>query len=484
MLLSIVTIVGARAQWQELYATYDDADSNGTGTNTPSVGIIHENMFIALCAPWAAGGVTDNYMIPYVDAFADVGRKYTYGYSPTGVYEVWTDGGFDNVQLLNAFCLKATPDSFIYLANNDVNHNLLVFKYANDTITVVPLTGGVFPREETGSHPIYAVDVDESGYIYVTNDTTVGLTNDIKIYAPISQWTASHTDAPVATVGLPAGVYRGIVVTPDGHTIFVSDYAGRKILKYVGSRNGGYAPDPAFTRAMTAADSIPGSTVLPSYIGLGYLKSNNILFAAADSWPDISAHWTNNFGRIYLINPNTGALISPDSTVSVIDQAAWNYKTIGGSYTGRHEGTGGKIPFNASGYTTTMDVKFDEKGNLYSQSCNGWTVEKWVYNGTLPVITGVRQIGDVTPNEYSLKQNYPNPFNPATTIEFEVPTSGQVVLTVVNMLGEQLSTLVNENKTPGRYRVTFDARSLPSGTYFYTLRTAGSTQTKKMLLVR
>jgi len=481
-LLVGATVVSAQSQWNELYSTYDDLDSNGTGTNTSSVGVIHEDMFVALCAQWLSGTVTENYMIPYVNAFADVGRRYTYGYDPVGTFEVWTDGAFDNVSLLNAFCMKATPDSFLYVANNDVNHNLLVFKYANDTVTVVPLNSGVFPREETGANPIYAVDVDEAGYIYVTNDTTVGLTNDVKIYAPISQWTGSHTDAPVAVVDLPDGVYRGIAVTPDGHTIFVSDYSGRKILKYVGSRGSGYAIDPAFTCQMTAADSIPGTpAIIPSYIGLGYMKSNNILFAAADSWIFTSAYRTYNYGRIYLLNPNTGSLISPDSTVSVIDQAAWNYNTIGGSYTNRQSG---KIPFNASGYTSTTDVRLDEKGNVYSQSYNGWTVEKWAYNGTLPVITGIQEIGTTKPESYHLSQNYPNPFNPSTKIEFTVKQSGIVTLKVMNILGQEVATLVNAHKDAGTYRVTFDARSLPSGPYFYTITANGFTDVKKMLLVR
>lgn len=481
MVLLMVTIIGAQAQWQELYATYDDPDSNGTGTNTSSVGVIHENMFIALCSPVTSGITTSNYMIPYVNAFADVGRRYTYGYEVGGIFEVWTDGGFDNVQLENAFCLKATPDSLIYVANNDVNHNLLVFRYYNDTITVVPVNG-VFPRTETGGQRIYAVDVDQAGYIYVTLDTSAGATNDIRIYPPISQWTGSHTDPPVASIDLPDGVYKGLAVTPDGHTIFVSDYAGRKILKYVGTRTGGYTLDPGFSYVMGVADSIPGSTIPATVIGLGYLTPNNILFAVSDTWAWTNTYRTYNYGRIYLINPNTGALISPDTTINRIDQAWWNYTTIGGSYTSR---TGpGKIPFNASGYTTSMDVKFDEKGNLYSQSYNGWTVEKWRYNGTLPVITGVQEIGTVTPNEYSLKQNYPNPFNPATNIEFTMKHSGVVALKVMNILGQEVATLVNAHKDAGTYRVTFDARSLPSGSYFYTITANGFTDVKKMLLVR
>jgi len=484
LLLLFVSIAGAQGQWHELYATYDDPDSNGTGSNTTCVGVIHENMFVALCAQWssAAAQTVENYMIPYVNASYDVGRLYTYGYDTT-VFQVWTDGAFDNVQLLNAFCLKATPDSFIYVANNDPDHNVLVFKFTNDTITVVPTPTGVFPRQQTGTNPIYAVDVDRSGYVYVANDTTIGQTNDVKIYPPISQWTGGHTDAPVATIDLPDGVYRGLAVTPDGHTIFVSKYDTRQIMKYVGSRTSGYTLDAAFTCQLGAADTIAGQKTLPSFIGLSYMQSNNILFAAVDSWVyfGTTAYRTYTYGRIMLFNPNTGAPISADSSQFIIDQAKWNY-TLTGGYQNR---SGGKIPTNESGYTSTMDVRLDENGNVYSQSYNGWTVEKWAYTGSLPVIsTGVQQIGSTVPSEYSLGQNYPNPFNPMTTIEFSLKNSGMVTLKVMNILGQEVATLVNNRKEAGSYRVTFDARNLPSGPYFYTISTNGFTSVKKMLLVK
>ena len=214
-----------------------------------------------------------------------------------------------------------------------------------------------------------------------------------------------------------------------------------------------------------------------STVELG-LSPNNILFAACDSLFGGGASYS--YGRIYLINPNTGALVSPDSSINVIDVAKWNF-TLTGGYNLR---TDGKHPGNESGYTSTYDVEFDEKGNLYSQSHYGWTVEKWKYNGTLPTITGVEEIEGRVPESYRLFQNYPNPFNPTTTIEFSLLRSGFVTLKVFNVLGEEVATLVNEDKSPGIYRVTFNAHQLPSGTYFYTLRSGGYLESRKMMLVR
>jgi hypothetical protein len=101
-------------------------------------------------------------------------------------------------------------------------------------------------------------------------------------------------------------------------------------------------------------------------------------------------------------------------------------------------------------------------------------------------------------DEYLLLQNYPNPFNPTTKIKFSIPTSpypspyqGEgtrerflVTLNVYDILGNQITTLVNEEKSAGTYEVNFDASGLPSGIYFYKLTTPDFIQTKKMILLK
>jgi hypothetical protein len=88
------------------------------------------------------------------------------------------------------------------------------------------------------------------------------------------------------------------------------------------------------------------------------------------------------------------------------------------------------------------------------------------------------------PDEFALGQNYPNPFNPTTKIEFAVPASGNVSLKVFNVLGQEVTTLINKQMQAGVHQVNFDASKLSSGLYIYKLESGANIITKKMMLLK
>jgi len=88
------------------------------------------------------------------------------------------------------------------------------------------------------------------------------------------------------------------------------------------------------------------------------------------------------------------------------------------------------------------------------------------------------------PSQYNLNQNYPNPFNPSTTITYSIPKAGLATIRIFNILGQEVRVLVNQMMNPGTYNVTFDAGSLSSGVYFYSLSVDNFTQVKKMMLMK
>ena len=104
----------------------------------------------------------------------------------------------------------------------------------------------------------------------------------------------------------------------------------------------------------------------------------------------------------------------------------------------------------------------------------------------------VRPITDDVPQDnqdgfvtsFSLEQNYPNPFNPLTKIKYQIPQLNNVSIKIYDILGKVVANLVNEEKPSGEYEVEFDGRDLPSGIYFYQLKTGSYIQTKKMVLLK
>ena len=92
--------------------------------------------------------------------------------------------------------------------------------------------------------------------------------------------------------------------------------------------------------------------------------------------------------------------------------------------------------------------------------------------------------GSLKVETYDLAQNYPNPFNPSTTIKYQIPNAGNVTLKVYDILGREVTTLVDEFKNEGRYEVNFNAGKLASGVYIYTIKSNDFTASKKLMLLK
>lgn len=97
---------------------------------------------------------------------------------------------------------------------------------------------------------------------------------------------------------------------------------------------------------------------------------------------------------------------------------------------------------------------------------------------------GIEPVSSEIPKTFSLSQNYPNPFNPNTTIKFDLPVSGLIKLSVYDILGREIETLINEDLKAGTYLVNWNASNYPSGIYFYRIETRDFTETKKMILIK
>jgi hypothetical protein len=100
------------------------------------------------------------------------------------------------------------------------------------------------------------------------------------------------------------------------------------------------------------------------------------------------------------------------------------------------------------------------------------------------MITSVERLSTDLPTDFSLGQNYPNPFNPVTTIKYELPRESKTTLKVFNALGQEIATLVDEQKQPGRYEVQWNAENFPSGVYFCRLQAGSFAQAKTLVVIK
>ena len=145
--------------------------------------------------------------------------------------------------------------------------------------------------------------------------------------------------------------------------------------------------------------------------------------------------------------------------------------------------TEGDTIFNLSLWTEHLAVGI---GFFYGEFEVGITVlNGCIINGIqYGTIISVEKENNINPPKEFLLNNYPNPFNPQTKIRFYVPERSFVKLEVFDLLGNQIESLVNEERDIGDYEIIFDGSGLPSGIYFYTLQTPNFIKTKKMVLLR
>ena len=236
----------------------------------------------------------------------------------------------------------------------------------------------------------------------------------------------------------------------------------------------------------------------------GIIYDNDMIGSSGGTITNFGAYGlaANSAGDIFACGANSGN--EPRVYIKEADSSYWQMLTTNG------------LPPN--GLARAVTVGFDSAGNevpyiavesdLYYLESSG---SKWILAFSYPVGTQINMIywddmlvgtgtglygqkldataiGDHSENaplRFELMQNYPNPFNPVTTISYRLSAASDVELTVYNVLGQKVMTLVNEKKQAGAYTVTFDGAQLTSGIYFYRLKTAGGfTAVKRMLLVK
>jgi len=148
-----------------------------------------------------------------------------------------------------------------------------------------------------------------------------------------------------------------------------------------------------------------------------------------------------------------------------------------------------QLKITAGGVDTTVTAFNNQQSQTFNFTVSGlpsrltFDPNNWILK-TMGSITEVNT-DDIIPNSFKLAQNYPNPFNPSTKIEFSIPETAEANLTVYDMLGNRVATLVNGKKSAGKYSVEFKPENrIASGIYLYKLQSGKFSQTRKMILLK
>ncbi|NUN69202.1 MAG: T9SS type A sorting domain-containing protein [Bacteroidetes bacterium] len=178
--------------------------------------------------------------------------------------------------------------------------------------------------------------------------------------------------------------------------------------------------------------------------------------------------------KVQLINDNTGAVIGEYDHVRFNQSNVFQYRNLG--YQVNTQGIGNATVRLKLVVTTNLDAQYrvSSRHNNQSVTALGKSHRK----------KGIQYQGSLIVKEYALAQNFPNPFNPVTTINYAIPNPGNVMIKVYDVLGKEVTTLVNHFQETGRYTVSFDASALSSGVYFYKITAGEFSDIKKMMLIK
>ncbi len=136
--------------------------------------------------------------------------------------------------------------------------------------------------------------------------------------------------------------------------------------------------------------------------------------------------------------------------------------------------------FNGQGINGSWVLKIYDRATGNTGILKAWSISFLLSNNPI----GIEPISNELPDKFLLSQNFPNPFNPTTNIKFQLPNASFVKVTVFDMLGREVETLVNEQLNAGTYKVDWDAAKYSSGVYFYKLEAGNFIETKKMLMIK
>jgi len=294
-----------------------------------------------------------------------------------------------------------------------------------------------------------AIAVDDSGNVFVTGSSD-GASSDNQDYATIKynsdgvqQWLSRYD-------GSGGGDDAYAMVLDENSNLFVAGQSRNPVAPY------------SYDYLTIRYSTFTGDTVWTARYN-GPVNSADVPLSVA----------FDKLSNVYVTGYSEG-----NGTVS--DYATLKYNLTGAEqWVIRYNGLG-------NGSDVANSIAVDTMGNVFitGSSFGSGTANDIVTIKYSQSLTDVLTDGSDSPKDYHLLQNYPNPFNPNTIISYQLPVSSKVIIKVYDILGDEIATLVNEEKPAGNYEVNYNALQLSSGIYFYKMQAGSFINTKKMILIK
>ncbi len=376
----------------------------------------------------------------------------------TGQYYRPFNGMFDRFMCneINMGCYPE-PWDLVGISRQDTNFlmgHMLIQGNGNTTnctatqfFTVRSTNGGATILNVTPNQEIKGMDIDPD--------------NDNIVYMSLVQYVYKSTNRG-ATFNILSGITQPIgfvkVSTQNNSILFAAGTSNMFLSTNAGSGFAQLSVPPFNDMAFDGVNKVYGVS------SSGVFKSTN----QGLNWTQVSS--IQNVNAIE-INPDNSSIIYIGTNGGI-------YRSINGGNT-----------FNLQGYAFPVSSKII---GLSKDPGTGDTLyastDKAIYR-IFDLATGVNEITNIIPDEYSLHPNFPNPFNPSTTISFGLPEMSDVILIIYDGMGKEITEIVNSSLVSGSYNYTWNAGNLPSGVYFARFTAIGSSgknysETSKMMLLK
>lgn len=367
----------------------------------------------------------------------------------------------------NGVVLRTTNSgtNWINVSGSPIGANIVNLVVATDANTCIAATNTTIYKTSNAGANWIQVFTQSGGYIDDIGfmNATTGFMYGDALGGRWSLWKTTNagttwdsTGLYLAQSGSELGWYNAMFIS--GNNIWFGTDNSRIYKSTNFGTNWSFNPTPI---ADSYCISFNGTT--------GFVAGDSVLMKSTNS----GVNWSGNF-----IGDNPGYDITSIKNTS----GKWWVTRADTIFTSTNGGT--SFAFQRKGINRYWDMSFVTEGS----TIRGWAVKN---NGGIEsyfeALTGTGSSNTTEiPKKYLLRQNYPNPFNPVTKIKFEIPVgnSDNVKLIVFDVLGKEVSTLVNENLSAGSYEAEFDAVNLSSGTYFYMLVSGEYRDVKKMVLIK